>query len=117
MRFKGSTRPISIVQIRRESWKKYTRMSEAKMRGMLTVTGNKLVKICKKFFTKIVHWTGISADGTLLTKQHNPAVSQNMLARIKALETQGRSFNEIIDVLRPTTVPEGYTPCWWREGI
>ena len=47
-----STRPLSIVQIRRESRKKYTRMSEAKMRGMLTVTGNKLVKISKNCFYK-----------------------------------------------------------------
>ena len=41
LRSKGSTRPLSIVQIRSESRKKYARMSEAKMRGMLTVTGNK----------------------------------------------------------------------------
>jgi len=41
LRSKGSTRPLSTVQIQSESHKKYARMSEAKMRGMLTVTGNK----------------------------------------------------------------------------
>ena len=81
------------------------------------VYATKINCVSKIVYTKIVCWTGTSADGTLLTKQHNPAVSQNVLAKIKALKTQGQGFNEIIDVLRPTTVPRGYTPCWWREGI
>ena len=41
LRSKESTRSLSTVQIQSESHKKYARMSEAKMRGMLTVTGNK----------------------------------------------------------------------------
>ena len=105
--------PLSIVQIRSESRKKYTRMSEAKMRGMLAVTGNKLVKISKNGFYK-----NCTLDRYFCRWYFtNKTTHQNMLAGIKALETQGRSFNEIIDVLRPTTVPEGYTPYWWREGI
>ena len=117
---KGSTRPLSIVQIRSECRKKYARMSESKMRGMLTITGKPggdLVFIVFQMFKKCLYWAGISLNGTLLTKQHNPAVIQVMLVKIKALETQGKSFSEIIEVLRPTTVPQGYTSCWWREGM
>ena len=77
---------------------------------MLTTTGNSggdLVFIVFQMFTKgFLYWV---VNGTLLTKQHNPAVTQVMLVKIKALGTQGKSFSEIIDVPRPTTVPQGNT--------
>ena len=85
LRSKGSTRPLSIVQIRSECRKKYARMSESKMRGMLTITGKPggdLVFIVFQMFTKCLYWAGISVNGTLLTKQHNPAVTQVMLVKI-----------------------------------
>jgi len=61
-------------------------------------------------------FAGVS-HGVIHTKKPNPVVSQDMLRFILTLQAIGESLSTIIDLLRLKTVPPGYTPYTWVEGM
>ena len=55
-------------------------------------------------------------DGSVVAEQSNPAVPQSLLREIQQLSAQGETVEEIVDLLRPRTVPPGYVPYTWHPG-
>ena len=55
-------------------------------------------------------------DGTVIAELDNPAVPQCILNEIQGWKEQGVSIQDIVQRLRPRTVPSGYVFHNWRAG-
>lgn len=55
--------------------------------------------------------------GTIVAQKHNPAVPADVLRNIYDWMEQGATFEDVIDRLRPRTVPSGYTYSNWKSGM
>ena len=55
-------------------------------------------------------------DGRLVAEVLNPAVEESLLKEIWDLMANGISWKDIIQRLRPRTVPSGYAYCTWHPG-
>lgn len=56
-------------------------------------------------------------DGTVVAECANPAVSNTLLQEIARWKKQGICMEDIVDRLRPRTVPAGYSFLPWKPGI
>jgi hypothetical protein len=56
------------------------------------------------------------ADGTVSAVLPSPSVPLDLLQEILGLQAQGLTFTDIIDQLRPRTVPPGYPYHKWTTG-
>lgn len=59
----------------------------------------------------------VKSDGTVSAKRPNPAVSGDILRKILTWKEEGNSETDVVELLRNRTVPPGYTPCPWIQGI
>ncbi len=57
-----------------------------------------------------------SSDGKILGEIPNPAVSEELLLEISHMMRDGICWNDIVNRLRPRTVPAGYAFCSWMYG-
>ena len=55
-------------------------------------------------------------DGKVVAEIPNVAIHEDLLLEISQWRDQGIEWIEIINRLRPRTVPAGYTFCTWRPG-
>ena len=55
-------------------------------------------------------------DGTLLAEIPNPCVSTDLLREVMHLKAEGCTDEDVITLLRPRTVPKGYTCTTWTPG-
>ena len=55
-------------------------------------------------------------DGTVVAEKPNPAVPLDVLQKIYLWLSHDITFDDIIDRLRPHTVPSGYTYSSWKTG-
>lgn len=55
-------------------------------------------------------------DGSIGSKHPNPAVPLSLLTEILEWREGGISMDDIVDRLRPRTVPSGYPYCTWKAG-
>ena len=56
-------------------------------------------------------------NGTVVAESHNPAVPQYILNEIYSWMEQGACMEDVVERLRPRTVPCGYAFHNWRTGI
>jgi len=59
----------------------------------------------------------LSPDGTITTESGSDIIPPHVLRDICSWRMQGISMKDIVDRLRPRTVPSGYTFHVWKEGI
>ena len=56
------------------------------------------------------------SDGTIVAKESNPAVHDDLLEEIWKWKADGLSEDDVIDRLRCRTVPSGYALSPWVKG-
>ena len=56
-----------------------------------------------------------NADGTISAERKNPAVPITLVSEILSWKEQGASMEDIVDRLRPRTVPPGYPYTTWKH--
>lgn len=56
-------------------------------------------------------------DGSVVAECYNAAVTTSLLVEIQDWMCNGATMSDVIDRLRPRTVPTGYTPYSWHIGI
>lgn len=59
---------------------------------------------------------GVLPNGTVTTKSDDHIVPQSVLRDISRWKTEGISMSDIVDRLRPRTVPSGYKFHTWTPG-
>ena len=62
-----------------------------------------------------MHNTGMS-DSTIVAAHSNPAVPSSVLEEVYDWRQHGISMEDVVDRLRPRTVPTGYVFTNWKPG-
>jgi len=57
------------------------------------------------------------SDGTIQAELDTGCIPQSVLREIWSMRRQGISFEDIVERLRPRTVPSGYTYHNWTPGM
>jgi len=61
-------------------------------------------------------FTGKQHDGTIIPELVNPAVPQHIISEIHTWTRCGATMQDVVDRLRPRTVPPGYVFHTWKAG-
>ena len=56
-------------------------------------------------------------NGEIKAQESNPAVSSSLLKDILKQLSENQSWKDLLVILRSKTVPEGYAPHKWKQGI
>ena len=65
----------------------------------------------------LIFYLGRLPDGTVIAELDNEAVPQHVLSEICSWREQGISMEDILQRLRPRTVPPGYKFHTWKPGM
>lgn len=99
LRAKGATRPLSVLQIKTDCRKKFSKLSTSTMQAMITITG-KLEE--KKVYVEatMLNPIGVMPNGEIQTIKPDLCSPQSLLCKIFQLKAQGKSLADTIDILR-----------------
>ena len=115
LRNQGYTRPLSILRIRSDVRSKYAKMSKQVMTAMLTPEGEymyiyQLINQHQHHY-KCTHTPSNAHKvkaGQVVAKRAHPGVSGDLLTEVLNWKKQELDWKDILNRLRPQTVPPGY---------
>ena len=113
---KGYTRPLSVLQIRSKVRNIYSKMSVRKMLTLITPKG-KITDTQILSFYVFISKSEQLPDGTIQVQANSSIVPQCILKNIWMWMRQGIDWKDIVERLRPRTVPPGYVYHTWTPGM
>lgn len=93
--------------------KKYSQMRAKKLASMLTPLRKFVVNFNHFYLPRL---STRRPDGTIVLKRDNPVVPSAVLNDVYLWMSQGATFEDVVDRLRPRTVSRGYTYSCWKPG-
>ncbi len=115
MRTKGYMRPLSVIDIRSSVRRKYSKLGLKALTSMLTSLRKYETGSIHMCYSKPLLFLG-NRDGTIVAEKYNPAVPSHILTEVWIWQSQGATFEDVVDRLRPRTVPPGYLYNSWKAG-